>query len=110
MVDSDILIVPHHGSNTSSTMPFINTVNPEISIISAGYKNRYNLPNDKVLKRYAQHYRQHYRQHYGQLENYVLQTSSSGAISLILNGESSIKFQQYRETSGKYWHHKKAIN
>ncbi len=109
-LDSDILIVPHHGSNTSSTMPFISAVNPEISIISAGYKNRYNLPNDKVLKRYAQYYKQHHRHHYGQLENYVLRTSSSGAISLILNGESAIKFQQYRETSGKYWHHKEAIN
>ena len=50
---SDVLIVPHHGSNTSSTMAFIDAVNPKLSIISVGYKNRYHLPNTKVLARYA---------------------------------------------------------
>lgn len=94
---SDVLIVPHHGSDTSSIMPFIAAVNPKISIISVGYNNKYHLPNHRVLKRYSEHYNgSNYR---------VLKTYSSGAISLILKEGVEIKYQKFRENARKYWHH-----
>jgi competence protein ComEC len=98
---SDILIVPHHGSNTSSTMAFIAAVDPKLSIISAGYRNRYHLPNTKVLARYSRHSTDSDHR----LLHTLLQTQSSGAISLVLKGDEIIKFQQFRKQSLKYWHH-----
>ena len=49
--DIDVLKVGHHGSNTSSSVEFLNQVLPEISIISVGKDNSYGLPKDKILKR-----------------------------------------------------------
>lgn len=47
--DIDVLKVGHHGSKTSSSIEFINEVNPKYSIISVGKKNRYGHPNKEVL-------------------------------------------------------------
>ncbi len=45
----DFLKVGHHGSNTSSSKEFINSINPKYSLISVGENNRYNHPNKDVL-------------------------------------------------------------
>ena len=45
----DVLKVGHHGSKTSSSKTFIDTINPKYSIISVGKNNRYGHPNDNVL-------------------------------------------------------------
>ena len=47
--DIDVLKVGHHGSKTSSSIEFINEINPKYSIISVGKNNRYGHPNDSVL-------------------------------------------------------------
>lgn len=46
----DVLKVGHHGSKTSSSKEFINTINPKYSIISVGKNNRYGHPNKEVLE------------------------------------------------------------
>jgi len=46
---SDVLKVPHHGSNTSSSEEFLNIVNPKIAIVSASLRNIYNLPNENII-------------------------------------------------------------
>ena len=46
--DIDVLKVGHHGSKTSSSELFINSINPKYSIISVG-KNKYGHPNKEVL-------------------------------------------------------------
>ena len=38
-----ILKVPHHGSHTSSSPPFLAAVAPEVAVISLGYHNRFQL-------------------------------------------------------------------
>ena len=48
----DLLIAPHHGSNTSSTLAFVNHVKAAHVVFSSGYKNRYRHPSDKVVNRY----------------------------------------------------------
>ncbi|MBD8922804.1 DNA internalization-related competence protein ComEC/Rec2, partial [bacterium] len=45
----DVLKIGHHGSKTSSSQEFINEINPNYSIISAGKNNRYGHPNKEVL-------------------------------------------------------------
>lgn len=48
---SDVLKLGHHGSRTSSTIEFLEIVNPSIAIVSAGYNNRYGHPHPEVLAR-----------------------------------------------------------
>jgi competence protein ComEC len=49
---SDVLKVPHHGSQTSSTRGFLQAVNPSYALFTVGFRNIFNLPSLKVLKRY----------------------------------------------------------
>src|SRR5204862_5328203 len=44
-VRSEVLLVPHHGSKTSSTDAFIDAVSPGVAIFSVGYRNRFHHPN-----------------------------------------------------------------
>lgn len=46
----DFLKVGHHGSNTSSSKEFIDTITPKHCIISVGANNRYGHPKNSVLK------------------------------------------------------------
>lgn len=47
----DILKVAHHGSNTSSSIEFLNEVKPNYSIVSVGLNNIYNLPDNNIIDR-----------------------------------------------------------
>jgi len=68
---STVLMVPHHGSKSSSSAGFIDAVQPRIGIISSGWKNRFNLPNVSVLKSYQQR------------GVHILQTDSTGAVTCV---------------------------
>lgn len=48
-LSSDILKVAHHGSKTSSSEEFIQSVKPELAVISCGKENKYNYPHLEVL-------------------------------------------------------------
>lgn len=50
-LNSQILKLGHHGAKTSSSILWLEDVNPEIAIISAGKNNRYNHPSQEVLDR-----------------------------------------------------------
>jgi competence protein ComEC len=49
---SEVLLVPHHGSKTSSTQDFLQAVAPKVAVIQAGAHNSYGHPNPTVLARY----------------------------------------------------------
>lgn len=49
---STILLVPHHGSRTSSSKAFVQVVAPTIAIVSCGWRNRFGFPHPEVLARY----------------------------------------------------------
>lgn len=51
---AQVLMVPHHGSNTSSTSGFIEAVAPRFALVPAGYLNRYRFPKAAVIERYRQ--------------------------------------------------------
>jgi competence protein ComEC len=50
---SDVLVVPHHGSLTSSTPAFVAAVAPAVAVFTPGYRNRYGHPRPAVVARYA---------------------------------------------------------
>lgn len=51
-IAADWLLVPHHGSASSSSAAFINAVRPNTAVITSGHNNRYRLPAAKVVDRY----------------------------------------------------------
>ncbi len=74
-LQSTVLKAGHHGSNTSSTMAFLNVVQPQIAVISSGQDNRFGHPHPEVLQRLAQ------------VGAAVLRTDQLGTIELISDGQ-----------------------
>ncbi|MBX3587950.1 MAG: DNA internalization-related competence protein ComEC/Rec2 [Ramlibacter sp.] len=50
---ADVLLMPHHGSKTSSSDEFLDAVQPRVALAQAGYRNRFGHPAPVVLARYA---------------------------------------------------------
>lgn len=48
----DLLVVGHHGSNTSSSMPFLLATMPETAVVSTGQSTRYLRPSQRILRRF----------------------------------------------------------
>ena len=51
-VRADVMLVPHHGSTTSSSAAFIRAVQPALAIVQSGYRNRFGHPAASVMARY----------------------------------------------------------
>lgn len=49
---SSVLVVPHHGSKTSSSLEFLHYTAPQYAIFSYGFDNRYHFPHAQILQRY----------------------------------------------------------
>lgn len=88
---SDVLIVPHHGSRTSSTAAFIEAVAPRLAIFTAGYRNRFGHPRPDVVERYRQRGID------------IARTDRDGAVIVRL-GEAGVGVERYRISDGRYWH------
>jgi competence protein ComEC len=73
---STVLLAPHHGSKTSSSERFIKKVDPEVIIISCGWKSRFGFPHPSVLKRYTDKGCR------------ILGTACNGAVSMSTDGQT----------------------
>jgi len=49
-----VLVVPHHGSRTSSSAAFLAALRPAFALVSAGWRSRFGHPHPLVVRRYAQ--------------------------------------------------------
>ncbi|MGK0499968.1 MAG: competence protein ComEC [Oceanicoccus sp.] len=90
-LESTVLLSPHHGSATSSSWPFLKSVNPEIVIVSSGYRNRFGHPAKAVLNRYRS------------FNSEIANTADSGALALhvragVLQGPIAFRDQRHN-----YW-------
>jgi competence protein ComEC len=89
---SQWLLVPHHGSKTSSSPDFLDAVQPRFAMVQAGYRNRFGHPASPVLVRY----------HERQIS--VIDTPHCGASHWQSWQADQIACE--RETQARYWHHR----
>jgi competence protein ComEC len=87
---SDVLLVPHHGSRSSSSAEFIAAVAPRWAVVPAGYRNRFGHPAREVLERY------------GAAGVPVLRTDLDGAVHVLLKG-GAIRVEAERRLRPRYW-------
>ncbi|UVW26983.1 DNA internalization-related competence protein ComEC/Rec2 [Massilia sp. H6] len=87
---ADVLLAPHHGSGTSSTVGFLAAVKPTVVIFQVGYRNRYRHPKPAVLARYQA------------LGIGSLRTDEAGAVTIGFG--QSIGLSAYRLSHRRYWH------
>ncbi|MEF8808960.1 ComEC/Rec2 family competence protein [Natronomonas sp.] len=52
-VEADVYQAGHHGSDTSSAPEFLDTVDPDVAVVSSAYDSQYGHPHDEPLQRFA---------------------------------------------------------
>jgi len=88
----DVLLVPHHGSKSSSSAAFLDAVQPRIALVQAGYRNRFGHPAESVLVRYRER------------EIRVVDSPHCGAA--IWQSARAQVVQCRREQASRYWQHR----
>ncbi|WP_322024927.1 DNA internalization-related competence protein ComEC/Rec2 [Burkholderia sp. BCC1977] len=89
---AQILVVPHHGSRTSSVEPFLDSVGPRVAVFPVGYRNRFGHPNRTVLARY-------------EARGIPLpRTDRDGAVRFdVAPADGGFAFERYRDARRRYW-------
>ena len=88
-----LVVVPHHGSATSSSIGLVAAVNPDIALISAAHANRWNLPRDEVVARWRG------------VGAEVFNTAETGALEIRVSAKSGIDIAEgWREQRRRFWH------
>ena len=88
-IRADVLLMPHHGSKSSSSALFLNTVEPAWAVAQTGYLNRYGQPAPEVVERYQAQGVQ------------VVNTASCGAA--IWLSDQPAKMDCARQLRARYW-------
>lgn len=89
---ADLLVVPHHGSKSSSSADFLDAVQPQWALFSVGYRNRYGFPHPEVVTRYADRGIQSDR------------TDAAGALQIELKSDGISSPTAYRRQNRRLWH------
>lgn len=88
---SSVVVVPHHGSKSSSGADFVGAVAPRHAIHSAGWLNQFRHPHPTTLERWAKAGAQNWR------------TDVQGAIRVDVD-LTGVQVSAERERSARYWH------
>ncbi|OGS96258.1 MAG: DNA internalization-related competence protein ComEC/Rec2 [Gallionellales bacterium RBG_16_56_9] len=91
-LSASLLVVPHHGSKSSSSLDFVAATLPDYAVFTAGYRNRFGHPKEKVLQRYADSGAE------------LLRSDEDGAILVEMNAQG-LQVERYRKTHRRYWTH-----
>lgn len=92
-LSASLLVVPHHGSSSSSHIDFVAAVLPDYAVFTSGYRNRFGHPKQEVLQRYADS------------GAALLRSDRDGAI-LIDMDRLGLKLDTYRRNHRRYWTHR----
>ncbi|MFA6179164.1 MAG: DNA internalization-related competence protein ComEC/Rec2 [Candidatus Methylopumilus sp.] len=88
---ADVVVVPHHGSKTSSTPDFVAAVKPAVAIFTMGYRNRFGHPKPAVVSRYMEIGSKPYR------------SDTDGAVLLDFAKDKGIQITRWRQQERHYW-------
>src|SRR6266704_3362636 len=91
LLRAEVLLVPHHGSATSSAPEFVRQVAPRYAVFTVGYRNRFGHPREDVLQRYRE------------AGSELLRTDAAGAIRLRLE-PGNLQVDAERDRARRYWH------
>jgi competence protein ComEC len=91
LLETTVLVAPHHGSRTSSSWPFVKTSDPEYVIFSSGYKNQFSHPHKEIVDRYRS------------VGSKVLTTATSGATEFYVREGKLGPPHQFRLSMQHYW-------
>ncbi len=92
-IGADVALVPHHGSLTSSSVPFVDSVRPQYAVVSAGYANRWGFPKADVVARWEDKGAQ------------VLTTAASGAVYFRVCADGGVvETRRERLLRRRFWH------
>ena len=86
-----MLLVPHHGSKTSSSAAFLDAVQPRIALAQTGYRNRFNHPVPVVVARYD--------------ERQIRVVGSPACGAAIWQSSQPEEVSCQRQKASRYWHH-----
>ncbi len=90
---ADVVVIPHHGSLTSSDPALIAKLRPEIAIVAAGFGNRWNLPNKRIVARWEG------------VGATVINTAMSGTTGIDVCAEGGIRRMRLeRQVRRRFWH------
>ena len=89
---TSLLVAPHHGSKSSSSLDFVAATLPDYAVFTAGYRNRFGHPREEVLQRYADSGAE------------LLRSDEDGAI-LVEMSTQGLQVERYRKTHRRYWTH-----
>ena len=90
---ADIVLVPHHGSRTSSRGAFVDALGPVVAIVSAGHENRWGFPKPDVVGRWQD------------AGARVMNTAVSGAIHYRVCADTGVRLvAEQRKLAKRYWH------
>ena len=85
-----LLVVPHHGSTSSSSQAFVNAVHPRYAMFTSGYLNRFGHPRDEIVDRYRT------------AGSEVLRSDRDGAVTIVSDAQS-FRLERYRAAHARYW-------
>jgi len=90
-LQAELLVAPHHGSKTSSTLGFVEAVAPQAVLFAVGYRNRYGFPHAEVVERYRR------------IGSAMYHTDRSGALRFSLGG-AQLRPLAFRRERQRIWH------
>lgn len=87
VLDVDVLKLAHHGSNTSTSLEFLNATSPKYAIISVGEENTYGHPSRETLNNIAT-----YNENSNNEDIKIKQTQNLGNIICYVNDDGILNF------------------
>ncbi|MEO0443563.1 MAG: DNA internalization-related competence protein ComEC/Rec2 [Pseudomonadota bacterium] len=90
--DIDVLLVPHHGSRSSSHMDWVKHLRPQHVVFAAGFYNPYGHPHPAIVERYRQ------------AGSTIHHTGKHGALRFIIAAEQKMIVRRERQKSRRYWY------
>lgn len=87
---ADVVVAPHHGSGTSSTIAFVQALQADFALFATGYRNRFHFPRSSVVERYRA------------AGSVTANTAEAGAVTVVVD-DTGVSLESYRRSAPHWW-------